>query len=162
MKHCNTVSWVTPAHTAWPSSARHKNASSVKKKNTLGRREQGGLRRSSPPCLCQTVRRVSGAGASVQEKTRITSRSHAAAAWHGVQLIPLQERSRAHRNDHHMMDLSAGAPHTNTTLHYTTLRYTHTDRISHQWGTATSLHTWLDAQSFVIQRDLLGSFLLLY
>lgn len=75
---------------------------------------------SSLPSLCPTALRVSGAGASAQEKTSITSRSHAAAAWHGVQLIPLQERSRAHRNDRHMMDLSAGAPHTNTTLCYTT------------------------------------------
>lgn len=97
-----------------------------KKKKKHSRKEGTGRAKTfvSPlPSLCQTVWRVSGAGASAQEKTRITSRSHAAAAWHGVQLIPLQERSGAHRNDRHMVDLSAGAPHTNTTLRYT---HTHT------------------------------------
>lgn len=38
----------------------------------------------------------------------ITSRSHAAAARHGMRLTPLQERSGAHRNDHHRINLSAG------------------------------------------------------
>lgn len=41
-------------------------------------------------------------------KLAITSRSHAKAARHGVQLIPLQERSGARRNDHHMTNLSTG------------------------------------------------------
>lgn len=38
----------------------------------------------------------------------ITSRSHADAARHGVQLIPLQERGGAHWNERHMTNLPAG------------------------------------------------------
>lgn len=39
---------------------------------------------------------------------RITSRSHATVARHGMQLISAQERSGAHRNDHHTINLPAG------------------------------------------------------
>lgn len=45
---------------------------------------------------------------SICAQAHITSRSHAAVARHGMQLIPVQGRGGAHRNDHHRIKLSAG------------------------------------------------------
>lgn len=110
MKHCATESlWKRPRHLHhMMQRADHLHNTGIS--NTCRERERERERYlfpltgfSSSSCYSRAQVRQSSA-----QYPAITSRSHAAAARHGMQLIPLQGPGGAHRNDHHRMNLSAG------------------------------------------------------